>query len=78
MDEVVELRRMFGLPDCLMRVCVADTSAYENWLTTHLLGDPPSPASTPASPRKSRNRTRSRPDATGTKTTETPGPLAVY
>ncbi len=40
MDEVVELRRMFGLPDYLIRVRVSDTAAYERWLTTHLLGDP--------------------------------------
>ena len=40
MDEVVELRRMFGLPDYLIRVRVADTADYERWLTTQLLGDP--------------------------------------
>lgn len=40
MDEVVELRRMFGLPDYLLRVRVADLAAYERWLTTRLLGDP--------------------------------------
>ncbi len=40
MDEVVELRRMFGLPDYLIRVQVADSDAYERWLTTRLLGDP--------------------------------------
>lgn len=40
MDEVVELRRMFGLPDYLIRVRVADSDAYERWLTTRLLGDP--------------------------------------
>ncbi len=40
MDEVVELRRMFGLPDYFLRVQVADGPAYERWLTTRLLGDP--------------------------------------
>jgi DNA-binding Lrp family transcriptional regulator len=40
MDEVVELRRMFGIPDYLVRVRVADLEAYERWLTTQLLGDP--------------------------------------
>jgi DNA-binding Lrp family transcriptional regulator len=40
MDEVVELRRMFGLPDYFIRVQVADLDAYEPWLTTRLLGDP--------------------------------------
>lgn len=40
MDEVVELRRMFGLPDYLIRVQVADLDAYEKWLTTRLLDDP--------------------------------------
>lgn len=40
MDEVVELRRMFGIPDYLIRVQIADMDAYERWLTTQLLGDP--------------------------------------
>lgn len=40
MDEVVELRRMFGVPDYLIRVQVADIDGYERWLTTQLLGDP--------------------------------------
>jgi DNA-binding Lrp family transcriptional regulator len=40
MDEVAELRRMFGIPDYLIRVQVADLAAYERWLTTQLLGDP--------------------------------------
>lgn len=40
MDEVVELRRMFGLPDYLIRVRVADATAYEHWLTTRLMADP--------------------------------------
>ena len=38
-EEVVELRRMFGLPDYILRVRVADAPAYERWLTTRLLGD---------------------------------------
>ena len=29
MDPVIECRRMFGLPDYLIRVAVADTAAYE-------------------------------------------------
>lgn len=40
MDEVAELRRMFGIPDYFIRVQVADLSSYERWLTTQLLGDP--------------------------------------
>ncbi|MFC3500027.1 Lrp/AsnC family transcriptional regulator [Micromonospora krabiensis] len=40
MDEVVELRRMFGIPDYLIRVQIADMDAYERWLTTQLLGAP--------------------------------------
>jgi DNA-binding Lrp family transcriptional regulator len=39
MAEVVELRRMFGLPDYLIRVQVEDLAAYERWLTTQLMGD---------------------------------------
>jgi DNA-binding Lrp family transcriptional regulator len=31
---------MFGIPDYLLRVRVADLEAYERWLTTQLLGDP--------------------------------------
>jgi DNA-binding Lrp family transcriptional regulator len=40
MKEVAELRRMFGIPDYLVRVQVADLPAYERWLTTQLMGDP--------------------------------------
>ena len=40
MKEVAELRRMFGIPDYLLRVQVADLPAYERWLTTQLMGDP--------------------------------------
>ncbi len=34
MDEVAELRRMFGIPDYPVRVQVADATVYERWLTT--------------------------------------------
>ena len=40
MSEVAELRRMFGIPDYVIRVQVADLAAYEHWLTTQLMGDP--------------------------------------
>ena len=40
MSEVAELRRMFGIPDYVIRVQVADLAAYEYWLTTQLMGDP--------------------------------------
>lgn len=40
MDEVVELRRMFGLPDYFIRAQVRDTETYERWLTTQIMGDP--------------------------------------
>lgn len=40
MEEVAELRRMFGIPDYLIRVQVGDLEAYERWLTTQLMGDP--------------------------------------
>lgn len=40
MEEVAELRRMFGLPDYFVRVRTADLPSYERWLTTRLLGDP--------------------------------------
>jgi len=40
MDEIAELRRMFGLPDYFIRVQTADLESYEVWLTTRLLGDP--------------------------------------
>lgn len=36
-DEVVELRRMFGSPDYFARVAVADQSAYEEFLTEHVM-----------------------------------------
>ncbi len=31
---------MFGLPDYMIRVQVADLTAYERCLTTRLMGDP--------------------------------------
>lgn len=40
MEEVTELRRMFGLPDYFIRVQVPDSATYERWLTTQLMGDP--------------------------------------
>lgn len=40
MDEVVELRRMFGLPDYFIRARVRDAETYERWLTTQIMGDP--------------------------------------
>ena len=35
-DEVVELRRMFGLPDYFVRVAVRDLEAYEAFVTDRL------------------------------------------
>jgi DNA-binding Lrp family transcriptional regulator len=40
MDEIIELRRMFGLPDYFIRVRVADVAAFEHWLMNSVLGDP--------------------------------------
>lgn len=40
MDEVAELRRMFGIPDYFIRVQTADLAAYEQWLSLKLMGDP--------------------------------------
>ena len=39
MDEVVEFRRMFGIPDYFIRVQVADVAEYERWLTTKIMGN---------------------------------------
>ena len=39
MPEVVELRRMFGIPDYFIRVRVTDIEHYERWLTTDIMGD---------------------------------------
>jgi DNA-binding Lrp family transcriptional regulator len=36
-DEVIEVRRMFGSPDYLIDVAVADLAAYEKFLTTSLM-----------------------------------------
>lgn len=40
MPEVVELRRMFGLPDYLIRVRAAGFEDYEKWVSTKLMVDP--------------------------------------
>ncbi|BEL06648.1 Lrp/AsnC family transcriptional regulator [Actinoplanes sichuanensis] len=39
-DEVIEFRRMFGRPDYLMRVAVADHAAYEAFMSGKLIGQP--------------------------------------
>lgn len=39
MEEVTELRRMYGIPDYFIRVRAADSAAFERWLTTQLLVD---------------------------------------
>ncbi len=39
MPEVVELRRMFGIPDYFIRVRVTDIEHYERWLTSDVMGD---------------------------------------
>ena len=39
-DEVIELRRMFGLPDYFIRVATADLEHYEAFISTKL-GDVP-------------------------------------
>lgn len=36
MDEVIEMRRMFGRPDYYIRVAVADGEAYDEFLTNRL------------------------------------------
>ena len=36
LDEVVECRRMFGLPDYIVRVAVADQDAYEAFYMSKL------------------------------------------
>src|SRR6186713_1356204 len=35
LDEVVECQRMFGLPDYVIRVAVADQAAYESFYMNH-------------------------------------------
>ncbi len=39
-DEVIEIRRMFGIPDYLVLVAVADQAAYEEFLTQKLMNLP--------------------------------------
>jgi DNA-binding Lrp family transcriptional regulator len=39
-DEVVAVRRLFGQPDYLVQVAVADARAYEAFLTGKLIGLP--------------------------------------
>ena len=39
-DEVRELRRLFGTPDYFIRIAVADLSAYEAFLSRHLMTIP--------------------------------------
>jgi DNA-binding Lrp family transcriptional regulator len=40
LDEVIELRRMFGLPDYLLRVATSSLESYETFVSTRL-GDVP-------------------------------------
>ena len=40
LDEVIELRRMFGLPDYLLRVATSSIESYETFVSTKL-GDVP-------------------------------------
>jgi len=40
LDEVIEVRRMFGLPDYLLRVTTASLESYETFVSTQL-GDVP-------------------------------------
>lgn len=39
-DEVVELRRMFGLPDYFLRIATKDLAAFETFVTHHLEDTP--------------------------------------
>jgi DNA-binding Lrp family transcriptional regulator len=39
-DEVIAVRRLFGQPDYLVQVAVADAVAYEAFLTSKLIGLP--------------------------------------
>src|SRR5690349_15676690 len=39
-DEVIEVRRMFGTPDYQALVAVADLTAYEQFMTQHLMDLP--------------------------------------
>jgi DNA-binding Lrp family transcriptional regulator len=40
MPEIIEARRMFGIPDYFVRARVADAAAYEGWLTSKIMSDP--------------------------------------
>jgi DNA-binding Lrp family transcriptional regulator len=40
LDEVVEIRRMFGLPDYLLRVATASLDSYEQFVSAKLAGLP--------------------------------------
>jgi len=50
LDEVVECRRMFGMPDYVIRVAVTDQAAYEAFYTNNLAELRGSPGSTRSSP----------------------------
>ncbi|WP_116050800.1 Lrp/AsnC family transcriptional regulator [Amycolatopsis palatopharyngis] len=39
-DEVIEFRRMFGLPDYFLRVATADLASFERFVTTRLEDTP--------------------------------------
>jgi DNA-binding Lrp family transcriptional regulator len=39
-EEVIELRRLFSTPDFFVRVAVADLTAYEAFLTQHVMAIP--------------------------------------
>ncbi|WGD36588.1 Lrp/AsnC family transcriptional regulator [Lysinibacter sp. HNR] len=39
-NEIVEIRRMFGTPDYILRVAVADQQAFEDFLTSDLMALP--------------------------------------
>lgn len=40
MPEIVEARRMFGVPDYFVRARVTGITEYERWLTTCIMSDP--------------------------------------
>lgn len=40
LDEVVEMRRMFGSPHYMIRVQAQDLQEYEHWMVTKLLSHP--------------------------------------
>ncbi|MBA3278049.1 MAG: Lrp/AsnC family transcriptional regulator [Geodermatophilaceae bacterium] len=39
-DEVIEMRRMFGLPDYFLRIATADLETFETFVTHHLEDTP--------------------------------------